>query len=87
MPKIYVCTNVRRATDQPSCGARGSEALLEALKAGVHRRGLSYEVESSVCFGHCSKGPNVKVSRQALRHSVQLDDVDEFLEGLTRESG
>ena len=82
MQRIYVCTNMRLASDQPSCAARGSRDLIERLEAGIQARHLPYEVKESVCFGHCAKGPNVKLAGQAFKHGFSADDVEQFLGGL-----
>jgi len=81
--KIYVCTNTRPLSGQPSCGGRGSEALLLILQAEIAARQIDCEAIASVCMGHCEKGPNIKVSGQSCRHGVDpagvlalLDELD-----------
>lgn len=59
---IVVCTNYRRNPKQPSCAARGSEELREALVQAVHAAGLPVEVESIACFGRCQDGPVVRIA-------------------------
>ncbi|MDG1207532.1 MAG: (2Fe-2S) ferredoxin domain-containing protein [Pseudomonadales bacterium] len=79
MKKVFVCTNHRKFSDQPSCAARGSESLLDFLKSEVSLRDLDVEVESSVCMGHCAKGPNIKISDGDFIHGANQDLVDELL--------
>ncbi|MFT7245619.1 MAG: NADH:ubiquinone oxidoreductase subunit E [Candidatus Azotimanducaceae bacterium] len=67
--KIYICTNTRPA-GQPSCGGRGSKALLLKLQAEIVARQIDCEAIASVCMGHCDKGPNIKVSGQSFHHGV-----------------
>ena len=80
--RVYVCTNLREATGQPSCAGRGRVKLIEGLEAGIKRRGLDIEVKSSVCFGHCDKGPNVKMTGKAFNHAFSEEQIDEFLDSL-----
>ena len=83
MVKIFVCTNKRDVTTgQPSCGGRGSLKLVELLRREIETRDLRIEVKTSVCFGHCAKGPNVKVAGQPFRHGLHEQDVGDFVESL-----
>lgn len=84
MQRIFVCTNLREATGQPSCAARGSRELIKYLEQGIADRQMSWEVKESVCFGHCDKGPNVKPMGEPFRHGLGLEDVDDFLDELAR---
>lgn len=56
---ILVCTNRRDPGGKPSCAARGSEALLAALKAELNGSALKSEtwITKSGCLKHCSQGP------------------------------
>jgi len=48
----------------PTCGeARGSQALTARLHEMVERRGLGEQVAvlEETCFGHCMRGPNIRV--------------------------
>ena len=46
MKEVFVCTNHRKFSDQPSYAARGSELLLDFLKSEVSLRDLDIDVES-----------------------------------------
>jgi len=80
MKKIYVCTNHRKFSNQPSCAARGSESLLGFLQSEVSLRGLDVKVESSVCMGHCEKGPNIKLSAGDFVHGATQELANELLQ-------
>ena len=87
MKKFFVCTNHRKFSDQPSCAARGSELLLDFLKSEVSLRDLDIDVESSVCMGHCDKGPNIKLSAGEFLHGANRDLISEFLMKISVQSG
>lgn len=56
---MFVCTHEREpGTDKPSCGRRGSQALLSALKDEVsaHKLKGRVRVVSSGCLNLCGKG-------------------------------
>ncbi len=57
---VFVCTN-RRAEGAPrgSCAARGSEAVLEQLKAESKRQGVGRDVriQKAGCLDICEHGP------------------------------
>lgn len=63
--QIFVCTN-RRAADDPlgcSCGAAGAEAVFDAFRAAVFRRGRQRDVwvTRTGCMVHCRTGPTVVI--------------------------
>ena len=82
MQKIFVCTNLRQVGGQPSCRARGSDNLVKLLEQAVAERDLPIEVKTSVCFGHCEKGPNVKALGQPFWHEVSEEDIPNILDSL-----
>jgi NADH:ubiquinone oxidoreductase subunit E len=51
---VYVCTNV-------DCRSRGSQAMLERLKAAFLAADLDVSIEPIVCFSACNVGPNVVI--------------------------
>ncbi|MBF0454077.1 MAG: (2Fe-2S) ferredoxin domain-containing protein [Magnetococcales bacterium] len=51
-----------RATAKPSCGGRGSEALVDQIEAEVNRQKLPIAVVRMRCLGECSKGPNMRIA-------------------------
>lgn len=59
--KIVVCVNHRANPDQPSCGARGSEAIACALEQALKDYNLSIPVERFNCLGRCEAGPNIRL--------------------------
>lgn len=60
--RILVCTH-RRLTDQaPSCGEKGAEKLLEALRQRIKEEGLPLEVKPIECLGRCQHGPNLRLA-------------------------
>lgn len=80
---VRVCVNRRLRSDQPSCAANGSEALADALEAGIAGRCLDVRLERSVCMGHCTKGPNVRfVPGGPFRFGCGPGDVEALLDAL-----
>ena len=57
-----ICINRRFKSDEPSCAARGSFAIAEAIERGVVDRRIDIAVERFICFGQCTKGPTVKLA-------------------------
>lgn len=81
---LFVCTN-ERGPDDPrgSCTARGSAAVLEALKEKAHACGLKriVRVNRAGCLDQCSHGVTVVVYPEAVWYGgVTLGDVDEIVE-------
>lgn len=87
MKEIYVCTNYRHLSAQPSCAARGSEALLEMLQTAISERQLDCQVMPSVCMGHCQKGPNIKVLGEPCCHHMDDKGVVALLDELAQDPG
>lgn len=85
---ILICVNRRFKGDQPSCAARGSMAIAEAIEAGVAERRIDIKVERIICFGHCTKGPNIRFAPGGrFNHETKLDDVPAMLDELQRTCG
>ena len=59
-PEVMVCTN-KRFNDMPSCGGRGSEALIKQLQAILNERGIACPVRATVCQNACERGPNMRL--------------------------
>jgi len=81
---VFVCTN-RRSEDDPRgcCAARGSEAVLDALKAAAHKAGLKgkVRVNKAGCLDACEHGVSIVVYPQEAWYAhVTLADVDEIVE-------
>ena len=70
---IIVCINRRLTPDRPSCAARGSEALAEALEEAARPWGIP--VTRLKCFGRCDEGPNVRIRGGRFFRGAGLDDV------------
>lgn len=56
--KVLVCNNYRANPNMPSCAARGSADIFNALLS----KELTIDVENSPCMGHCQIGPNVRLA-------------------------
>lgn len=83
-PKLLmVCVNRRFRVDEASCSARGSQAIADALEAGIRERKIDIKIERSVCLGQCQIGPSIRLApggRFILGKSI--DDVGELLDEL-----
>ena len=85
---IVVCVNRRFRADQPSCAARGSIAVAEALESGVEERRLAVRVERICCLGECQRGPTVRVAPGgAFFLGVTADDVPGILDSVGSVAG
>lgn len=60
--RLNICVNFRAGNILPSCGARGSRELADALEAGIAERGLPYEFNRLHCMGKCHIGPTMRIS-------------------------
>jgi (2Fe-2S) ferredoxin len=88
VPKVerhfFVCTNARPAEGKPSCGARGSAALLTALQEGVGAHPELWgkvAVTPSGCLGPCFEGPTIVVYPEAVWYvGVATADVAEIVD-------
>ena len=85
MPKperqVLVCTNTRPpGNPKGSCGEKGSEAVVDRLKAMVKERGLDNRVivNRTSCLKHCSRGITVAVQPDNVWYAgVRLEDLEE----------
>ena len=92
MPKVerhfFVCTNARPAEGKPSCGARGSAALLTLLQEGLGAHPELWgkvAVTPSGCLGPCFEGPTLVVYPEAVWYTgVAPADVPELVESHMR---
>ena len=79
--RLIVCVNRRLTTRHPSCGARGSEALIEAITRGCGERGLQLGVETVLCLGDCERGPNLRLAPGGPHfHGMTQEDVPRLLD-------
>ena len=78
-----VCVNRRFRADEASCAKRASEALADALEAGIKARRIAIKLERSVCMGHCQTGPTVRLAPGGrFFHGPTLDQLDAILDEL-----
>ena len=81
---LFVCTNVRKPDDpRGCCSAKGSEAVLDALKQKAHAAGLKgkVRVNKAGCLDACAHGVSIVVYPQGAWYAhVTLADVDEIVE-------
>lgn len=77
-PFILACINRRQDAEQPSCATCGGLEIFDALCKAAEGRHVT--VESCCCFGHCAKGPVVRIGPGgAFYHGVTLADVPRIL--------
>jgi (2Fe-2S) ferredoxin len=81
---VFVCTNVRPAGHPKGCCAgKGSEAVRDALKEQVAKRGLKGSVRANAagCLDACEHGVSIVVYPENVWYGgVTLQDVDEIVE-------
>jgi (2Fe-2S) ferredoxin len=81
---VFVCENRRPDSDpRGSCGARGAEAVRQALKGELDRRGLKAEIRANGagCLDACSFGPTLVVYPEGVWYGhVGPEDVPEIVE-------
>ena len=81
---LFVCCN-QRSPEHPRgcCDPEGTEALRNAFKAEVKKRGLGPLVRANLsgCLEQCEHGPCVAIYPQAIFYGgVKLDDVPRIVE-------
>jgi len=85
---VLVCINRRFRGDQPSCAARGSEAVADAIEAGIAVRNIGVKLERSICMGQCTKGPTVRFAPGGrFNLGTNLEDVPAILDELEAKCG
>ena len=81
---VFVCTNVRpEGHPRGCCSAKNSEAIRDAMKAAVAKRGLSRRIRINLagCLDQCEHGPNIVVYPEGIWYGfVTLADVEEIVE-------
>lgn len=74
--KVVVCVNYRANPNQPSCAARGSEAIACALEEALLQCHLDITLERFICLGQCEAGPNVRLTPAGpWYHQLTLENV------------
>ncbi len=78
---VYACQQEKPGS-APCCAARGSAAVLDALRKELAAQGLMGEVQVTTCgsIGMCERGPNMIVYPEGVWYSgVQVSDVPEIV--------
>lgn len=78
---VFICDQ-QKPEGVPCCAARGSGKTLEALRKEIAARGLTEEVQITVCgsIGVCERGPNLVVYPEGVWYSnVKPEDVPELV--------
>ncbi len=78
---VYACQQ-EKPGGAPCCSARGSAAVLDALRKELGAQGLASEVQVTTCgsLGMCERGPNVVVYPEGVWYAgVQVADVPEIV--------
>ncbi len=78
---VYACQQ-EKPGNAPCCSARGSAAVLDALRKELAARGLSDTVQITTCgsLGMCERGPNMVVYPEGVWYAgVQVADVPELV--------
>jgi len=83
-----ICVNRRLGADKPSCAARGSELIADAIEAGIRARAIPVTLERLVCFGLCMDGPNARmIPGGTFDQGIKKEDVPALLDELVRICG
>ena len=79
---LTVCVNTRPDNGiSVSCGARGADAVREALQAEIAARELDIEFTTIHCLGLCQRGPNVRLAPgNSWFHGVHADDAPKLID-------
>ncbi len=78
---VYACQQ-EKPGGAPCCSARGSAAVLDALRKELAAQGLMGDVQVTTCgsIGLCERGPNLVVYPEGVWYSgVQVADVPELV--------
>jgi len=85
---LLICINRRFRGDQPSCAQRGSEAIADAIEAGIAERLINSKIERIKCLGQCTKGPAVRFAPGGrFNLETSIDDVPALLDELEKHCG
>ena len=79
---VYACQQ-EKPGNAPCCAARGSAAVLDALRKEIAAKGLMDTVQITTCgsIGLCERGPNMVVYPEGVWYShVRIEDVPEIVE-------
>ena len=85
---LLACVNRRFRSDQPSCAARGSSAIADAIEAGIRVRRIALDFERIRCLGQCDRGPALRLAPGGRFFlGVTLEDVARLLDEMEAEFG
>ncbi|OAM51892.1 hypothetical protein A7981_08680 [Methylovorus sp. MM2] len=80
MKKIIVCVKSRASQHQPSCAARGSEAIADQLEQLIINSKLAIQIERFKCLGCCEQGPNMRLAPFGkFYHQMTQDDLPSLM--------
>ena len=83
--KLRLCINLRAGDILPSCGARGSRELANALEKALEDRDLPFTLETVHCMGKCHIGPAIQLMpRGPILVGLNSDNLDNLLELLEK---
>lgn len=81
--KVLVCVHQRMTAANPSCGGRGSQQILDLLRQAIAAQSLNIAVERFICFGMCTRGPNVRLAPGgAFFHHVTPERIPEIVQAI-----
>jgi (2Fe-2S) ferredoxin len=84
---LLICVNRRFKSSEPSCAARGSLPIADAIENGIRERRIAIAVERIVCLGQCTKGPTLKLVPGEFILGTTLEVVPEILDRLQAACG
>jgi (2Fe-2S) ferredoxin len=81
---VFICTNERKPDDpRGCCKSRGSDAVVEAFKSELAKRGLKKKIRANKagCLDQCEQGVSIVVYPDAVWYGhVTAADVNEIIE-------
>ena len=84
--RLLICINRRPNPTQPSCAARGSVEIADAIDAEIAARGLNISVERIVCLAQCHKGPTLRLAGEEFIQGATSSDIEDILRRITASS-
>lgn len=84
---LLICINRRFKASEPSCAARGSLPIADAIESGIRERRIAIAVERIVCLGQCTKGPTLKLVPGEFILATTMDMVPGILDRLQAACG
>lgn len=84
---LLICINRRFKASEPSCAARGSLPIADAIESGIRERRIAIAVERIVCLGQCTKGPTLKLVPGEFILATTMDMVPGILDRLQATCG